>query len=93
MSKSISGKLILPYKEYFDLPVIFDCGQAFRFYPIERNGIMGFEGVAGNIARKFLELLAVPFLRDAGRNSAHLVHRRKQNVFFYNAFYWKSNII
>lgn len=49
MSKSISGKLILPYKEYFDLPVIFDCGQAFRFYPIERNGIMGFEGVAGNI--------------------------------------------
>ncbi len=49
MNKTVSGKLILPYKEHFDLPVIFDCGQAFRFYPKERNGIIGFEGVAGNI--------------------------------------------
>ena len=49
MKNTVSGKLILPYKEYFDLPVIFDCGQAFRFYPAERNGVTGFEGVAGNV--------------------------------------------
>jgi len=39
----------IPFSEHCDPEVIFDCGQAFRFLPAERDGITGFEGVAGGI--------------------------------------------
>jgi len=47
MSKSASGTYTIKKDGYFSLPIIFDCGQAFRFSPVKRDGKTGFEGVAG----------------------------------------------